>query len=187
MKNLSVKLKMTVIGLMVVIFMLFSIGFSVNSMRSIDERILQEEEDNIRKDYDDCIKQQVAQVISLLETYQAEIDAGTYTREEGMKQAADKVRALRYGVDGYFWVDLSDGTNVVLLGNDIEGTNRLATEDVTGFRMVKDFIEGAVAQGSYYCDYQYPNPDKPEKILQFLHISSTIKKNVGGCVHVTYR
>ena len=73
-----------------------------------------------------------------------------------MKQAADKVRALRYGVDGYFWVDLSDGTNVVLLGNDIEGTNRLATEDVTGFRMVKDFIEGAVAQGSYYCDYQYP-------------------------------
>ena len=35
--------------------------------------------------------------------------------------------------------------------------------------------------------YYFPNPDKPEKILQFLHISSTIKKNVGGCVHVTYR
>ena len=34
---------------------------------------------------------------------------------------------------------------------------------------------------------EFPNPDKPEKILQFLHISSTIKKNVGGCVHVTYR
>ena len=156
MKNLSVKLKMTIIGLTVVVFMLFSIEFSVSSMRSIDERILQEEEENIRKDYDDSIKQQVAQVISLLETYQAEIDAGTYTREEGMKQAADKVRALRYGTDGYFWVDLSDGTNVVLLGNNIEGTNRLGTEDVTGFRMVKDFIEGAVAQGSYYSDYQYP-------------------------------
>ena len=25
-----------------------------------------------------------------------------------------------------------------------------------------------------------PNPDKPEKILQFLHISSTIKKSVLG-------
>ena len=35
--------------------------------------------------------------------------------------------------------------------------------------------------------WKIPNPDKPEKILQFLHISSTIKKNVGGCVHVTYR
>ena len=31
-----------------------------------------------------------------------------------------------------------------------------------------------------------PNPDKPEKFLQFLQISSTIKKNVGGCVHVTH-
>ena len=53
MKNLSVKLKMTLIGMMVVAFMLFSILFSVRSMRAIDERILQEEEANIRADYDD--------------------------------------------------------------------------------------------------------------------------------------
>ena len=43
MKNLSVKLKMTIIGIMVVVFMLFSVNFSVSSMRAIDERILQEE------------------------------------------------------------------------------------------------------------------------------------------------
>ena len=30
------------------------------------------------------------------------------------------------------------------------------------------------------------NPNKPEKFLQFLQISSTIKKNVRGCVHVTH-
>ena len=156
MKNLSVKLKMTIIGVMVVVFMLFSIQFSVSSMRAIDERILQEEEDNIRKDYDDSIRQQVEQVIALLETYQAEIDAGVYTREEGMALAAAKVRALRYGADGYFWIDQSDGTNVVLLGNDTEGTNRLDTRDVNGFEMVKDFIQGAVAEGGYFCDYQYP-------------------------------
>lgn len=156
MKNLSVKLKMTIIGVMVVIFMLFSVNFSVSSMRAIDERILQEEEENIRKDYDDSIRQQVGQVISLLKTYQAEIDAGVYTREEGMDLAAAKVRALRYGTDGYFWIDQSDGTNVVLLGNDTEGTNRLGTKDVNGFEMVKDFIQGAVAEGSYFCDYQYP-------------------------------
>ena len=92
MKNLSVKLKMTIIGIMVVVFMLFSVNFSVSSMRAIDERILQEEEENIRKDYDDSIRQQVGQVISLLKTYQAEIEAGIYTKEEGMKLAADKVR-----------------------------------------------------------------------------------------------
>ena len=31
-----------------------------------------------------------------------------------------------------------------------------------------------------------PNPDKPEKFLQFLQFSSIIKKNHGGCVYVTY-
>ena len=43
-----------------------------------------------------------------------------------------------------------------------------------------DDIQDMTDDGLY--DILYPNPDKPEKILQFLHISSTIKKNVGGCV-----
>lgn len=156
MKNLSVKVKMCIIGIMVVLFMTFSIYFSISSMQSINTRILQEEEENIRRDYDDRIQQQVQQVISLIDVYKSQIDAGVYTKEEGMKLAADMVRTLRYGTDGYFWVDLSDGTNVVLLGNETEGTNRLNTKDVNGFEMVKDFIQGAVSQGSYFNDYAYP-------------------------------
>ena len=46
-----------------------------------------------------------------------------YTEEEAKKLAADEIRQLRYGDAGYFWVDQYDGTNVVLLGNDTEGTN----------------------------------------------------------------
>lgn len=156
MKNLSVKVKMAVIGIMVVVFMVFSVGFSINSMRDIDARVLQEEEENIRTDYDNSIRQQVEQVVSLLESYKADIDAGIYTQEEGMRLAAEKVRGLRYGEEGYFWIDQSDGVNVVLLGSETEGTNRLDTKDVTGFEMVKDFIRGAVDQGGYFCDYQYP-------------------------------
>lgn len=156
MKNLSVTLKMAIIGIVVISFMMFSINFSINSMQAINTRILQEEEENIRKDYDDSIRQQVEQVIWLLDSYKADIDAGIYTKEEGMKLAADKVRSLRCGTDGYFWIDQSDGINVVLLGSDTEGTNRLDTKDVTGYAMVKDFIQGAVANGSYYSDYQYP-------------------------------
>jgi len=156
MKNLSVKFKMAIIGLLMVLFMGFSISYSISSMQEINNRILQEEEENIYKDYDDNIRQQVEQVISLLESYKADIESGIYTKEEGMKIAADKVRGLRYGEEGYFWIDQSDGVNVVLLGNEIEGTNRLDTKDVTGFEMVKDFIQGAVAQGSYFSDYQYP-------------------------------
>lgn len=156
MKNLSVKVKMTIIGIIVVVFVVFSIYFSVSSMQTIEDRILQEEEENIRKDYDDRIQQQVEQVISLLDCYQADIEAGIYTKEEGMKLAADRVRSLRYGSDGYFWVDRSDGVNIVLLGSDTEGTNRMDMRDVTGYEMIRDFIQNAVATGSYCKDYYFP-------------------------------
>ena len=124
--------------------------------------LFRSEEENIRKDYDDSIRQQVEMVVSLLDSYKADIDAGVYTMEEGMQLAADKVRELRYGKDGYFWVDQSDGVNVVLLGNEVEGTNRIGTKDVTGYEMVKAFIQGAVAEGSCYTDYQYPKEGETE-------------------------
>ena len=40
------------------------------------------------------------------------------------KVAADEIRQMRYGEAGYFWVDQSDGKNIVLLGSSTEGTNR---------------------------------------------------------------
>lgn len=156
MKNLRVKVKMAIIGIMVAVFMVFSVIFSVSGMQAINTRILQEEEENIRKDYDDGIKKQVEQIISLLDCYKADIEAGTCTREEGMKRAADTVREIRYGEDGYFWIDQSDGVNVVLLGSDTEGTNRMDSKDVTGFEMVKNFIQTAVAEGECFSDYQFP-------------------------------
>lgn len=162
MKNLKVIWKMVIIGGMILLMGAGSVIFSLNAMRAINKRILAEEEDNIRQDYDKNIREQVEQVISLLGCYKAEIDAGVYTKEEGMKRAADKVRNLRYGEDGYFWVDQSDGTNVVLLGNDIEGTNRLDTKDVTGYEMVRYFIQTAVKEGSCYSDYLYPKEGKTD-------------------------
>ena len=68
----------------------------------------------------------------------------------GMKQKkfpADEVRQMRYGEAGYFWIDQSDGTNVVLLGSDTEGTNRMETKDAKGYQMVKEIIRVAVEDG----------------------------------------
>lgn len=162
MKNLKVITKMSLIGLSIIAFVIFSICFSINSMNAIEKQTIKGEEESIRADYDNSIKNEVELVISLLDSYNADIQAGTYTKEEGMKLAADKIRNLRYGTDGYFWVDQSDGVNVVLLGNEIEGTNRMGTKDATGYEMVKDFITTSVKEGSYFCDYQYPKEGETE-------------------------
>ena len=162
MKNLKVITKMALIGVTVLAFTIFSILFSINSMNSIEQQTIKGEEESIRTDYDNSIKNEVQIVITLLDSYNSDIQAGIYSKEEGMKLAAGKIRALRYGTDGYFWADQSDGTNIVLLGGSTEGTNRMDTKDATGYKMVEDFITNSVKNGSYFCDYQYPKEGETE-------------------------
>ena len=51
--------------------------------------------------------------------------AGTMSLEEAKLEAANIIRELKYNDgSGYFWVDTSEGINVVLLGRDTEGQSR---------------------------------------------------------------
>jgi methyl-accepting chemotaxis protein len=123
-----------------------------------------EQEQTLRDDYDNMIKDQVGNVISLIQTYYDEYQNGTCTLDEAEKNAADRVRALRYGDNGYFWIDTYDGVNVVLLGKDTEGTNRLDTKDSNGFAMVKGFIDGAKQNPAdgFFEDYYFTKEGETE-------------------------
>lgn len=164
MNNMKVRKKMTILAGLMLIFIVISVVFSINNMKQIEKESMRSQEESLRDDYDDIIKWQVQNIISLLESYNEDIKSGIYTEDQGKKIVADRVRQLGYGEDGYFWIDKSDGTNVVFLGGDIEGTNRIDTKDVNGFEMVRDFIEGAVKAGpeGYYNDYYYPKKGETE-------------------------
>lgn len=54
-----------------------------------------------------------------------------------------------------FWADTYDGTNVVLLGNETEGTNRIDKLDEKGFAYMKAIIQ-AGKDGGGYTDYWFP-------------------------------
>lgn len=102
MKNLKVITKMALIGITVLAFTIFSILFSINSMNLIERQTIKGEEESIRTDYDNSIKNHIQIVITLLDSYNSDIQTGIYSKEESMKIAAGKIRALRYGTDGYF-------------------------------------------------------------------------------------
>ena len=131
-------------------------------MKQLQSKALETLEADERASYDEQIKQQVDNVISLCQTIYDQYQAGVYTEEEAKKLAADEIRQLRYGDAGYFWVDQYDGTNVVLLGNDTEGTNRMETKDANGYQMVKEIIRvGQEADGGY-TDYVFPKEGETE-------------------------
>lgn len=107
-------------------------------------------------DYDDQIKGQVENVITLLGKEYEKFQNGECSEEEAKTAAADLVRELRYGEEGYFWIDTYEGDNVVLLGQEVEGTNRLETKDSNGYQMIKDIIKNGRQADGGYTEYYYP-------------------------------
>lgn len=115
-------------------------------------------------DYDELIKSEVESMVTLIEPINKRIKEGSLSEKEGKKLAADIIREVRYGKEGYFWVDTLEGVNVVLLGKeDVEGTDRTGLTDVNGFKIVEDFVRiGNSAEGCGYSDYWFPKAGETE-------------------------
>lgn len=162
MNNVKVQTKLSIVMLATIVALVLCAVISSESMKQLQSKALETMEADERESYDEQIKQQVDNVVSLCQTIYDQYQAGVYTEEEAKKLAADEIRQLRYGDGGYFWVDQYDGTNVVLLGNDTEGTNRMETKDANGYQMVKEIIRvGQEAEGGY-TDYVFPKEGETE-------------------------
>lgn len=162
MNNVKVQTKLIIVMLATIVALVLCAVISSESMKQLQSKALETLEADERASYDEQIKQQVDNVISLCQIIYDQYQAGVYTEEEAKKLAADEIRQLRYGDAGYFWVDQYDGTNVVLLGNDTEGTNRMETKDANGYQMVKEIIRvGQEADGGY-TDYVFPKEGETE-------------------------
>lgn len=162
MKDLKVRTKLGIIIMLVAALVVGGSIVSVENMMKVKDQAVKSMEEATRAEYDQSIKEQVDGVISLLDTINNQYKAGKYTLEEAKQLAADEVREMRYGDAGYFWIDQSDGTNIVLLGSDTEGTNRMEAKDANGYHMVKEIIRVAVEDGGGYADYVFPKEGETE-------------------------
>lgn len=162
MNNLKVRTKLGLMVFITALAMIISGFIALNSMNQVKKDALTEMDAQIRSDYDDQIKQQVESVISLTQEIYDQCKAGAYTLEEAKKLAADEIRELRYGEAGYFWVDQYDGTNVVLLGNSTEGTNRLNAKDGEGSLFIQAIIKAGKQSDGGFTDYVYPKKGETE-------------------------
>ncbi len=108
------------------------------------------------KAQDLLIRSEVETAVSMLQGIYAKYQHGEMTLEKAKKLAADLLRDLRYGTDGYFWADTTEGVNVVLYGRkDVEGRNRLEDKDSKGTYYIKELLAKGKAGGGYV-EYWFP-------------------------------
>jgi methyl-accepting chemotaxis protein len=113
---------------------------------------------------DMLIKCEVETAVSMLQAIYQKHLGGEMTLDEAKKLGADLLRELRYGEDGYYWADTTEGINVVLYGNkDVEGKNRMNAEDHHGNFYIKELISAGI-DGGGYSEYWFPKLGEEEAV-----------------------
>lgn len=162
MNNIKVRTKLVIVMVIALIALALCAVISNTSLSGLGNNALDIIENDMRSSYDEQIKAQVDNVISLCQSIDNRYEKGEYTLDEAEKLAADQIRDLRYGNNGYFWVDTYDGTNVVLLGNDTEGTNRMDAVDTNGFAYMQAIINAGKQEDGGFTDYVFPREGETE-------------------------
>jgi len=162
LNNLKVRAKLFLLILLIFIAITGIAVVNIQKQSEANRVSLEVLEKTVRQDYDEYIKSQVNNVITLLDSINKKYKNGEYTLEEAKKLSADLVRDLRYKDGAYFWIDTTDGQNVVLLGSKTEGTNRINAKDVNGYEMIKDIIKNGMKDDGGYTEYWFPKEGQTE-------------------------
>ena len=105
------------------------------------------------------------EAMSICQVMYGRYQAGQMTLDEAKKESADIIRELRYNEgSGYFWVDTSDGINVVLLGRDTEGQSRWDLTDSSGNKFIQQMIENGLQEGGGYTQLMFAKPNETEEL-----------------------
>lgn len=136
---------------------------AIISIRTTTTMAVSDYEDAMNNGYNQEIKLQVQSVITILQAEYDKCEAGDLTEEEAKKEAAEIVRAMRYGDagDGYFWIDDTD-YNLVMhpILPDQEGNNRYDLEDQNGVMIIQEIMKVAQsADGGGFNEFYFTKSD----------------------------
>jgi len=138
--------------------------FSNVSMKNMTDSQLEKMRQTYKDNFDMNVKYQVETAVSMLQAIYNKSQSGEISFEEAKKLGADLLRELRYGEEGYFWADTSEGVNVVLLGNETEGTNRYNAQDVNGHYYIQDIINHGMQPDGGFSEYWFPKKGGTEPL-----------------------
>ncbi|WP_237720819.1 cache domain-containing protein [Pseudomonas asplenii] len=126
---------------------------AISEQRALSERSLEETRQNLLKTRKDELLHYMDIAFTAIKTLYESPDAQS---PEVKKEAADRLRALRYGNDGYFFAYTDKGDRIFLAGKD-EGKNFWDLKDTNGVYLIRELI-GAAKRGGDFVTYYFPKP-----------------------------
>jgi len=115
-----------------------------------------------------------ANAIAVMADYNARAEAGEIPLEEAQQRAQDAIMAMRYGEDGYFWLQGYDG---LMISHPIKaalnGKYLLDLEDPTGKKFFQEMIDVVKASETQagFVNYMWPKPGFEEPVQKYSHVA----------------
>ena len=140
-------------------------GYNIYSVKVAEQTNVTQYRNTLYEQFDRTVKLQVQTAYSIIQDTYNRQQKGELTPEEAKKKAADLVRKLQYDKDNYFWIDTTEGINVVNLGRDSEGKSRLDSKDSQGVFFIKEIISnGSSSVEGGYTNYSFAKPNQTEAL-----------------------
>lgn len=131
-------------------------GISIYSILHLTNQSITSLENTSEQNFDTIAKQEVETAVSILNDLYNQSQKGEISLSEAKTKGANIIRNLRYNKDGYFWIDTTEGINVVLPTDiKVEGTSRIDKKDNKDNLFVQDFIKNGLLDGGGYTDYWF--------------------------------
>lgn len=127
--------------------------------------LIPETKKSIYAEKDIQIRTNVDSAYSIVSYYYSLSQTGALTVQEAQAQAKEITSKMRYGKDGYYWIDDVNYVNVMHGVNpQIEGTNRASDTDMNNVHFIKAYIDGAVTNKSegFYSNFWFAKPNETE-------------------------
>ena len=140
-------------------------GVFLQNLISESDRQVETYRQTLTEDVESSLKNETQLAVSVIQSVYERQKKGELTEAQARKEAADRVRALRYDEGkGYFWIDTYEGVNVVLLGRDTEGKSRINSVDPSGRYFIKEMIENGRKPGGGFTDLMFAKPNETEPL-----------------------
>ncbi len=129
----------------------------------------------------------VQEAISVVASYQKQVDAGKLTMEEAQKEAAERIAAIRYNEQDYIWInDLTLRMIMHPVKPELNGTDQSASKDSDGKLLFVEFAKVCKEKGKGLVEYKWPKPGaaKPLPKLSYVELYQPWGWIVGTGVYI---
>jgi len=96
---------------------------------------------------------------SILDNYHQRFMKGELTEQEAKKQSLANIASLRYGDNGYFWINNTQEKMIMHpIKPELDGKDMSQTKDKKGKKLFLEFTDIVAKKGSGFVHYYWPKP-----------------------------